>query len=296
MSRNQTQEPAWRFIAWNGIAFEAPSAWEIGVIEPRYLLLEIAGKPVVEIKWNRIRGRFSARRMLRRLSSGQRPAVRKSLRNEPLPAPWAQALADRQHSGFAWQTADAAGRGVLMFCPQCSTAALIQFRDPPRSHDLQTRLLQSFRDHFSGDGTPWSVYDIAAVIPDDYNLQTYRLDAGRFELAYTAPDRSRLRLFRWAPASILLQDGGLTEFFALRMGADPQTIRANADRSLEVNAGREPPALLRWMRNVRTQPIHRRMRIWHLPEHNRILGVRLEGFRPLDPQRFEWICDHYAVV
>jgi len=264
------------------------------VIEPRYLLLERAGKPVAELKWNRIRGRFAPGRMLRRLSAGQRPAIRKSLHPEPLPSSWARVLSGRQHTGFTWQTPDAAGRGVLLFCPQCSTATLIQFLDALRDQGVAVRLLKSFQDHFSPGGVPWSIYDISAVIPDDYQLTHYRLEAGFFELAYGGPGRTRLRLLRWAPASVLLQNMDLAEFFADRLQAELRVVQWTAGRTLEASWGGEARGPLRWIRRGRS--LHCRARLWHLPEKNRILGVRLESARLPERELFERICNHYGVV
>lgn len=298
LSGETTREKSWRELAWNGIAFEMPAGWQIGIIEPRYLLLEHArtGKPVVEMKWNRIRGRFSPRKTLRRLAAGQQPLARKSLRIEPVPASWSVVLAGRPHAGFIWRTPRGSGRGVLVFCPQCATAALIQFLGPDPDSDIALRFLKSFRDHFSRNEIPLAVYDIAALIPAGFQLNSHRFESGRFELGYTGPGRRRLRLLRWAPASLLLAGCSLTDFFAAQVQVEPHRIRETVDRSLEARPASMPSAPLRWLQRIRRRPAHYRARLWHLPEFNRILAVRLEGSRPIETEFFEWICRHYALV
>jgi hypothetical protein len=296
LSGNTLRESSWRRLDWNGIGFEVPAGWQIGLIESRYLLLENEGVPVVEVKWNRIRGRFSPRRMLRRISAGQPPGVRKSIRVQSPPSSWYRALEARQVTGFTWQTAGNQGQGVLLFCPACATATVIQFLGPQPDPDLPLRLLKSFRDHFSRKGVPLSVYDIAALIPPEFQIKTHRFDAGLFELHYTGPGRSGLSLFRWAPAAVLLQQRALADFFVEQMQLDARNIIQKSERTLEAVSEPALSGPLGWVGSIRRRPKHVRVRLWHLPEHNRILAVRLEGVRPTEPELFERICNHYGVV
>ena len=114
---------SWREIAWNGVRFSTPAVWEVVKIGPRYLLLADQGEPALEIKWERIKGRFSHRTALKRLNSLHRDTVQES----PLPEEWKKILGDFTVTGFTWQAETKGGRGAILHCPACGNATLIQF-------------------------------------------------------------------------------------------------------------------------------------------------------------------------
>lgn len=57
----------------------------------------------------------------------------------------------------------------------------------------------------------WSVFDIRAKIPKNLRLVRHCLEPGRFELAFES-NGQKITLYRWGPASVLLQDQDLLEF------------------------------------------------------------------------------------
>ena len=194
----------WREIAWNGARLSTPAAWEVAKIGPRYLLLADQEEPAMEIKWERVKGRFSHRTALRRLRSLHGNSVQES----PLPDEWKQPLNGFIVTGFTWQAETRGGRGAILYCPACGNATLIQFFRTFSSPGNKTclRVLASFQDHSLDDQVRWSLFDIRAQIPAEFRLVRYRFEAGRFEMHFGSKGQ-RIALYRWGPASALLDNG-----------------------------------------------------------------------------------------
>lgn len=74
-------------MAWNGVHFQTPGAWEVLRLGKNYLLLENRGRPTMEVKWGKIRGRFSAARQMKRLAATSRKAI-EPLQTKELPKNW----------------------------------------------------------------------------------------------------------------------------------------------------------------------------------------------------------------
>ena len=181
---------SWREIAWNGVRFIAPADWEVAKIGRRYLVLADQGEPAMEIKWEKVKGRFSHRTAFRRLNSVHGGTVQESA----LPDEWKQILKAFVGAGFTWQTKDEGGRGAILHCPACGNATLVQFfhnKSTP-TNETSLRILSTFQDHATDDQVRWSLFDIQAVIPSQYKLAKYRFEAGRYELNFVSKKR-RLR-------------------------------------------------------------------------------------------------------
>ena len=288
---------AWKEIAWNGICFKVPENWEVGKIGFRYLMLEVEAQPVLELKWAPIKGEFSHDRHFRDLAVLHTKDRRLELREGSLSPEWKKALNGFQVSAFQWKGKTIGGRGVIVYCPTCLTATLIQFyqREVTSAHPVSQKILTSFQDHRSDDRTVWSVYDIRATIPAEFNLSHYRFDAGQFELDFVARNQT-VALKRWGPASVLLADRNLLQFVEVQ-NQIPKT-KANLQLTAEDKTveGNHSPAASAWSyllsRLVSKTPFQI-FRFWHLEEKNRILGVRLEGKRPVNPQLFYELCAGY---
>lgn len=269
----------WKEAAWNGIRFVAPTGWEPASIGRRYLMLENDAGPVLEIKWGPIKGTFSHRRHLRRLSKTFSKQSNIRIEECPLPKDWKAALDHYEYSGFLWTGKQVGGRGVILFCPTCANATLIQFYDyqTQTSDRVYQKILRSFEDHPINGQTVWAVFDIRAVIPGAYRLKYHRFEPGRFELSFEA-GRQKLTLYRWGPAGAALSNRTLVQF-AQRMipmlqGKDRFCIRDNGNRvDFDDNDlfGKTPF----WQRFKR-EKIVMAVRIWHEQNRNKILGIRLE--------------------
>lgn len=192
---------AWKEFAWNGIRFLTPATWQVGKIGPRYLMLEVGSASVLEVKWGRIKGVFSHQMQLRRLAALQGKELRESVRQRPLPAAWKKALGKYEATGFSWRGETVGGVGVLLYCPTCQNATLIQFygKGSNQTGEISERLLASFRDHRQDNQVIWSLFDIRATIPEKFQLIRHRFEAGKFELAF-AWGGQKITLHRWGPA------------------------------------------------------------------------------------------------
>ena len=287
-------------FAWSGIALTIPAEWETGTLGKGYALLENRFRPVLELKTALIRGRFSAQRHLKRLARSGNPGGAPSLETIPLPSEWPAFPPPALVSAFAWQGARMGGKGLVHFCRTCRRATLIQFFDHgDRSAAEIPRVLTSFRDHGLESGPSFAVYDIQATLPDHFDLQQFRFEAGRFTLVFRQA-RETVTLWRWSPASVVLAGcGGNLEGLVQKDGLLPPDIAVEAHRPAENGVqwqwrGSRLQYGLRSLFRPRTPLAHNALRIWHRPRENRILAVRAEALS--DPTTFERICHSYGII
>jgi len=287
----------WKEIAWNGIYFQAPARWEVTKMGTRYLMLETRARPAMELKWARIRGNFSHRKHLERLAASHKKGLRLTLKEHPLPPAWDAALDRFQAVAFSWEGAALSGDGVVVYCPECRTATLIQFYRPPDSlrAEIPTNVLTSFRDHPRGTRVLWSLFDIRASLPAEFALTRYRFETGRFELEFALNHQS-LSLKRWGPASILLAETSLMQFLSdLKQIPEirpPSQITADnqAIEGLVLPSRSWRPAVFS---RLRPKDAYQMFRFWHLMKENRILGMHWKGRTPLDPNQFKQLYAGY---
>lgn len=289
----------WKEIAWYGVRFKIPPEWQLSQIGIRYLLIEDESGPAMEIKWTPVKGKFSHQAHLKRLASLQKKQTRKSIQPRSVSAAWETALADFETSEFSWKSDSIHGRGVILFCPTCHNASLIQFfhKAPPKIDLVATNVLNSFRDHRSDDQILWSAYDIRALVPGTFELKYHRFEAGRYQLDFEHRGQHVI-LYRWAPASVLLSKQDLVQF--TRSVADfsktePVAGKMNGCDTVEWSV---TPASDwgRWMSRFLGKASYYWLGIWHLEDKNRILGVRAEGKKPLDTELLDRICSRYETI
>ena len=293
-------------VAWNGISFSIPEPWEPAKIGKTYLLFESDAVPILEIKWNRIQGRFSAERQLRRLADRHQKKLSESLEEIPLPESWTRALKQRKDRSpedeavaFSWQGENIGGKGVLLYASASRTAALIQLYQKKTSdhHSVFADLLSSFQDHSADSLIPWILFDIQAQIPGSFQLTDYRFAPGEFRMNFTGkPKTSTLTLHRWGPASVLLRKGGLSRFAAERFQVPEEEMQSTRSGPYEA---------MEWIRKskgwfseipfLRKEPHVAMGRIWHVQEKNRLLAVRMEG-KGLDEGALEQVCKSFKII
>jgi hypothetical protein len=283
-------------VAWNGICFRAPAEWELGKIGARHLILEDEAGPVMEVKWGSVKGAFSHKTLLKRLTASQSGKLSSSLAEWFLPPPWQKALAGFEASGLLWQGQQISGRGVILFCRVCRHATLIQFfRDSSAKREqVLLSVLKSFQDHRQDGRTLWSVFDIRAKLPAGLRLVRHRFEAGKYELLFN-DGKQNLYLGRWAPAAAILGGRDLIWFCGTIPGfeaAQPHWLPKDEDKVVE--AVRSPAGS--WRRAIcrlKIKPSFFWYRLWHLEAKNRILSVRAESKTPLDVQLLNRICADY---
>ena len=289
----------WKEIGWCGVRFKTPSDWHLSQIGIRHLALEDEFGPVMEIKWAPVKGKFSNKAHLKRLASLQKKQVRKSVVPKPVSAEWQSVLGDLQASEFSWQTDAIRGRGLILFCPACQNATLIQFFRQQAEKDDPTaaEVLKSFRDHRADGQVLWAAYDIRALVPEPFQLKRYRFEAGQYELDL-ANGSEHIILHRWAPASVLLRNRNLAQFAKTVAGLGKTEPVTGSNAGCETVEWSDSPANAwqQWLSRFKRKASYHWLGLWHLKSKNRILGVRAAGKKPLDPALLDKIFTHYESV
>ena len=282
------QSPAngWQEIGWNGLFLTLPASWQPTVIYPDYLFFEQEGKPVLEIKWQQIHGRFSAEKILRQIKGTLKKQIR--LEKWDIPQDIQLLLASYTFSGFQFQHEDNCRHGLVLFCPECRRTALLQwYIDPTAEKTTLTRILESFHDHPEGPDQLWSMYDVQAHVPVEVTLLSHEFLPGRYTLNFDFKGTA-ITMYRFKPAQVLLKGKNIGEFGKSLLNRPPVSegngraswlYRAQGLELLLAKARRNPP--WQWMR------------LWHEPEHNVILGVKAEGKRLTETGWLEKICENY---
>jgi hypothetical protein len=268
-------------------------------IGSRHLILENEAGPVMEVKWGPVKGKFSHKAHLKRLAALHSRRVKGSIAEWFLPPHWQAALSDFETSGFLWQGEAAIGRGAILFCPACRTAALIQFfrYNSAQREKVLTAVLKSYRDHRQDDRILWTIFDIRVTLSQKLKLIGFRFEAGKFELEF-AHGRQKIYLHRWAPAAALLGGGDLAGFARTIpefSAGQPQTLTIDGCNAVEWSI---MPAS-DWRRRISRFKVNSsffRYRLWHVAEKNRILGIRTESKYPLDPQLLDQIYTDYESI
>jgi hypothetical protein len=296
----ENREPAgWKELAWNGARMAIPPAWEPGRIGERHLLIESEAGPAMEIKWGPVRGRFSHRSHLQRLRKAT-VAHDARVRECLLPADWKPALGRFEPSGFCWTAGAAAATGAILYCPRSRTGGLVQFFHPAGGSSLLRpagTVLESLRFHHGTGRVRWAVFDIRAELPERFSLVRHRFEPGRFMLRFAA-GRCRTDLYRWAPAAVLLKDRDLARFAHTVAELGPLQFQAEEDTGAAAVEGHSPaPAGVgdRLAARFGLRSVCR-ARLWHLPERNRILGLRMEDRGVIEPGLWRMVSRTYGVV
>jgi hypothetical protein len=286
-------------VAWNGIRFLIPSSWEMGRIGSRHLILEDQAGPLMEVKWGVVKGAFSHQANLRRLAALHSRQLSAGIQEWPLPSHWQKTLAQFNASGFQWHGKADSGRGVILYCPSCRNAAILQFfrQHEPRSEQPWLDILASYRDHRPDGHIFWSIFDIRALLPDGLLLVKYTFAVGKFMLEFS-DGRQKIRLYRWAPAAALLAGRDLTQFTkSIPEFAETEPYPLTLDDCHAVEWSAFPQgSRQRRIRSLKGKPSFFWLRLWHLEDKNRILGLWAASNAPLDAPMLDRIARDYESI
>jgi hypothetical protein len=284
-------------IAWNGIAISVPDSWEVGRMGMHHLEFERNGQGVMEIKWQKVKGRFSTKSHFKKLKGTFKGPLKGAIHPWSPPPSWNDILAQYQMDGFRWQSDQMNGRGIILWCAHCRTATLIQFIEPsPESTvHVQHAILSSYRDHREDGQTRWALFDIHALLPEDFIMRSYTFRPGRFLLSFENGS-ARLTLHRWAPAAALLTDRTLSDFAATTFGTSPSRVYPLDAATYPAVAWEKRPHQPWFFHRWRAKPHFHQGRIWHVTSKNRILGARLEDKKPLPDPMLDELCTHYETT
>ena len=295
---------SWKTVAWNGISFRVPPQWEVSSLAMSYLQVDDEVGPVVELKWQQIKGCFSFKTHLKKLArlSTTTPGV--DFQEIPSPQTWQRALRNFEVKAFVWHSTEVSGKGAILYCQECQKAILLQFfqRQSGDDSSVPLEILNSFRDHGEDGMVHWALFGLRVLIPQRFVLVRYRFHPGHYQLEFQH-QKEHLHLDRWGPADLVLQGGDLLTWFKEKCGELNWCEAANLAESnydgRPALQGRSHGSVLAanrfWARVTRRLP-HIWVRIWHLVSQNQILGVSSRGLNPLNEQMLEEICSTYEMV
>lgn len=279
-------------IAWDGVTFQLPAAWQATAIRNSYLFFEQDGQPVFEMKWEQTHGRFSPERILRKLHN----ALQKS---DTVVSAWDIPPELQDHarkysiSGFEYHHDQLASLGLLLFCPTCKRATMFRFyRTHSQDMHILDTILQSFSDHDESLSKTWAMYDIRALLPAQAELQSHEFMAGRYTLSFEY-NGSTITLYRFKPAAILLQNKNLEEFGSSLAG-DAKYVDRKDDFSATWKY--QASGLKRLSMPLLRKPAWICLQLWHIPEKNVILGVKGSGKRDLGNEFIEYIAANFIAT
>lgn len=282
--------------AWNGVFLTIPRSWETSLVDARYLVFEKDAKPVMEIKWQRVKGKFSAKSHFKRLA-GSAGRGKIAVSQWQPPSSWMSALKSFCVDGFEWQGREDSGRGVILWCPHCRTASLIQFLgdDDEDGTGVHPEILASFGDHRDDGRTHWSLFDIRFLISEAFQMHNFAFQPGRYHFNFENSGIS-VTLFRWAPAAALLAEQNLNSLAADAFKKNPRDFNSRLFDGHPAVEWNSPKGSL-WQRlRARGKPRHYAGRVWHVESKNRILGVGVQGKKPVDVNLLTELCSSYEAL
>jgi len=287
-------------VAWNGIRFLSPVNWEIGKIGNQYLVLQDEAGPVMEVKWRRIKRTFSPQAQLQRLVALHKKKPGMTIRKIPVPSHWEKVVEHYQCVCFSWHTETIGGIGIVLYCGHCRTSTLMQFfqQKARKTEKITTQILASFQDHPKNGQIVWTVFDITAKIPDDFQLLRYRFEPGVYELVFTRRGYE-ITLYRWGLASILLRKQDLLHNASKMFGIPREDLTKKKVDGHDVIDSSIFLCSDGWRRItnlLKPKRAYGRSRLWHLEDKNRLLGVKIDGRQPIDLHLFEQVCRYFDSI
>jgi hypothetical protein len=280
------RKAATRVIAWDGLAFRVPAAWDLArYARTRHggrLLLEDAYSVRLELHWFRPWDGASLARLERRY---QRQMAQAATGTPPpgFPAAWppgwhAVACAPEAESGEQVAlalTRPAGGRPLLLFWMVRSGA-----RDRETATAALRGLAESLTVAAPGDPVAWDVLDVRACLPPDLALQRTLFRAGLKHLLFAGRNR-RLALWQASLADLILKRdsgadwaAGLAARSALFPGAE---FRALGE---ELQVARRRFSVAGRLQEWRVRAARYRAGWAHDPEANRLYLWVLQGRDP----------------
>ena len=301
---NRRKLDGWKTVAWNGISMRVPSLWEVSFLAKSYLQLDDGMGPVLELKWQQVKGVFSHQDHLQKLARHSRSVTGLSFQQTSLPEEWRQALRHFETQCFEWQGGEIKGKGVVLYCPASQQASLLQFYQQRGVDGSEVHLgvLDSFRDRCEQGMLRWSLFGLNALMPKSFELVRYRFEPGHYQLEFKDPQKC-VDLNRWGPADLLLRKSDLRHWFEKRCKElDWCRVASIREQNYQgrpalhgKNRGSDTPAVRLWARISRKLP-NVWVRIWHLSSQNQILGVAARGLKSLDEPLLEEICKNYDMA
>jgi len=269
------------------------------------MLLEHEGFPVLELKWNIIKRKFSTEKHFKRLRADyQKQQAGYEISPWKVPEEWYDLFQSHDLTGFQWEGNLFAGKGLIIFCKDCQCATLLQFYErryipnETLNSSYQRDILSSFQDHTANGSFLWSVFDVRITLPKHFRLLRHVFSPGAFEFMFET-GAYRISLHRWSPASVILIETSLQDFaeklFSFKSNRLMSEI-VEGFQTVELESLPSHSLWVKWRQKFHKEPEFKWARVWHVSDANRILAVKAESDKPLDVDSLHSICSDYVIV
>ncbi|NOX32255.1 MAG: hypothetical protein GXP56_00750 [Deltaproteobacteria bacterium] len=268
-------------IAWNGISFKIPLAWEIDSLDACHMLIGEDGQPRVEFKWTEAPRKFTLEKYLKKFISQSQRMLDIKIHELSWPKSFSHPVKNFEFFFFSWESLSSSGYGTLIFCTQCKRLTMIRFFADSKilSDSLPGLILTSFTDHPVTDHAHWQMFGMNFSVPWSFKLVDYSFKPGCYIVNFKH-DRTTLKIFSWGPALFLLSKTNLEKFAAARLpGLKGFTQKGDCLRGnyLEwsYRQGRFKNADA--LPFLKRHSLFRIFRICHDEKANRIFGVQVDS-------------------
>lgn len=283
--------PSLHSISWNGLTLSPPSSWETIIGAERHLIFESELRPTLELRWEPGRGIPPGQRQRDRILS------QLYAENNASPAlvdiPDYLNLAETSFELQAFGTSNSTD-GVLITCRRCGTLVLAKFHSKLRDRALFTTFFSGFEcQHQDKGAAHWAIQDISFTVPGGFDLQRYGITFGMSSFSF-AGRHSQLHLCRLAPASEHFKQSGFADLFRIFSKAEPGD--AITEDSGILSYCHNPRFLERITARLRRRYSFRQSSFKHVEERDRVLGFRLESYRPIQLEMVQMIQENYDLV
>lgn len=291
--------------AWEGIAVQAPEAWNIvatsGTSDEGYYRVDGSEGEVAEFRWRKVRSQPDledvARDYLKQVKKSGRKQKNifegdilgfrrraRSRKGQNLPT----------QVRFEWLS-ERQAFGKLLWCADCKRIIIAQvsFSAGRVDRNQAEAVLGSLHDHGADDKVEWGLYGLSFRTPPTVKLVRQQLMSGFLSMNFKGRT-GRVIVERWGLAEELLRGGMLTWHDQEYLG----TLASFRGRTTPVDWG-EHEALQTEGYEGGLQRVRSLARAffmpwraerfasvaWHCPGTNRIVGVRAFGRKPLELAR-----------
>ncbi|MCL5283924.1 MAG: hypothetical protein M1330_04345 [Armatimonadetes bacterium] len=305
-------------IGWQGIALTLPPDWSLtGISTERragYIKIDSPGTMFVQIRWEMAGNRPQPKSLndwvkygISQLQNRNRPveieppdlgvildrylkeAEKRSHKQKEefeskAKSETVELSGERIARNFQW-VGGGVGQGKIWYCRHCQRIVMAQVVG--RSKDdigaVASELFSTIRDHGEEGWQTWALYDLCAEVPEQFQLEQYRLMAGALRLEFRRGGKS-IMIERWGLANVLLRNSSLEDWYAHMVDLPCRGI----EKEETEHAGHtvvhfhwninDPLARLRAIRDgffSHTISTGGSAAVWHCPANNKIFGIRM---------------------
>lgn len=270
--------------AWNGLQLNAPQSWEAIIKEKQHLLFEKDLTPIVEFRWQEREQVDDFYQSLSKKLGFPAPIKRLPQGFESLKEKY---QIYGYHNGGELT-------GLFCHCPHCSRLLHIHIHDSFYLSGI-CALLHSLDCHPQAKSTLWQIQDFSFSLPinenaDQWQLERYTFGAGATQLCFSL-GKETLRLYRISEAEKNLQRTTLRDIL---QGFSLKHQGSISDETWGATLVTSPSLWQQVLWRLRKDRPFYVARIQHIEKTNRILGLSMEGVRPLPSDRVDEIWNTYG--